>query len=377
MRVPSGVELSVEATSFNGFLSLTQSVGVINSGMSKDVGHISACVEGNTAEFYEIYLGAGWVFSTVLSADGMLVAISGYEEVSFQNKPYFTSVYDTRTGIELCKFTKDSIVEPVNFSDDGTKLLIRWRQDSAIIVNPVDGAVIQSYGDANLARMLPDGSAIIVVKNQGTLDSSLKLRLYSAVDGSKIKDLSFDEIGLWSLEGTRGSSQVVLYNRSKKYTYQVVMYWDIATDSKTSEVQFTSKYGSSDQHSTRFSYISLPSKSNRIGDIDFYNTQTGATLNSSAFDKAATPSRDGWAILGLANDLTFAFQPFAENGQSYPPPTIYSVAEGKLVKVLAVPKQFDYYAGFTYSANSHYVAASQGFFSGKPSLMVIRIWKVK
>ncbi|MFN8361568.1 MAG: carboxypeptidase-like regulatory domain-containing protein [Candidatus Kapaibacterium sp.] len=376
MRVPSGVALTVEATTFEGKLALMQSVGVLNSGDKKDVGHLSACENGTTGDFYDINLGVGYTYSTVLSPDGSLIAINGYRKALGTT---FTGVYDTKTGTTMFELTQDSTAQAINFSDDGTKLLIRWRSDSALVVNPLTGAVIQRFNDINDARMLPDGSAIIGTKNSGNGGGSLtmKLRMYSMADGSKIKDLSFNESGSWLLIGIRSNNQVILLDPSKSQTGVRIVHWDIATDAVVSDITIPDTYYySGGAFSQDYSVIALNNLTN-MAQFNFYNSYTAAKVNTSPFTFPGGSSQREAGSMGVANDQTFAAQGMSANGQAPVAPSTFSMMDGKMIKILATPSQSAIYRSFGYSANSQYLSAIQQYYTVDPGSVSVRIWKVK
>ena len=376
MRVPSGVALSVEATTYNGQIALLQSVGVLNSGDKKDVGRMSACENGTTGDFYDINLGVGYTYSTVLSPDGSLIAINGYRKSLGTS---FVGVYDTKTGTKMFELTQDSSAQAVNFSADGTKLLIRWNADSALVVNPLTGAVIQRFSDINDARMLPDGSAIIGTKNSGNGGGALtvKLRMYSMADGSKIKDLSFDESGAWLLVGIRTNNQVILLDPSKSQTGVRIIHWDIPTDAVVSDITIPDTYYySGGAFSQDYSVIALNNMTN-MSQYNFYNTYTAAKVNTSPFTFPGGSSQREPGSMGVANDQTFAAQGMSANGQTPAAPSTFSMMDGKMIKILATPSQSAVYRSFGYSANSQYLSAIQQFYTVDPGMISVRIWKVK
>jgi len=376
MRVPAGVALNIEATTFDGKIALMQSVGTLNSGDKKDVGSLSACENGTTGDFLDINLGTGYTYSTVLSPDGSMIAINGYRKSLSAS---FVGVYDTKTGTTMFELTQDSSAQAVNFSDDGTKLLIRWRSDSALVVNPLTGVVIQRFSDVNDARLLPDGSAIIGTKNSGNGGGALtmKLRMYSMADGSKIKDLSFDETGSWLLVGIRSNNQVIVLEPSKSQTSVRIVHWDIASDAVASDIIIpNTNFYSGGTFSQDFSVISLSDMTN-ISTLNFYNTQTGAKVNPSPITFPGGSKQRETGSLGVANDMTFAAQGTSNNGQLPAAPSTYSMTDGKLLKILATQSLSAAYRNFSYSADSQYLSAIQQFYTVDPGMISVRIWKVK
>ncbi|MBK9247153.1 MAG: hypothetical protein IPM69_03340 [Ignavibacteria bacterium] len=373
-RVPAGVALSVEATTFDGNIALIKSVGILNFGDKRDVGRLSACENGTSGEYYDINLGIGSTYSTVLSPDGSLIAINGYRKLG----GLFCGVYDTKTGTTMFELPQDSTAQAVNFSADGTKLLILWREDSAIVVNSLTGYVIQRFSDVDDARMLSDGTAIIGSKNSsnGGGSLSMKLRMYSMTDGSKIKDLSFDEVGAWILVGIRSNNQVVLVDPSKSQTGVRIIHWDIATDASASDVVIPNAYyyvgGTFSQD---LSIISLSTTT--YNQFNFYNTQTGAKFNATPINYPGGTSQRETGALGIANDATFAAQGTTNNGQTPAAPSTFSITDGALIKILATQSQSASYRDFKYSANSQYLSAIQQYYAVDPGSIVVRIWKVK
>lgn len=370
IRVPSGSALTVEATTFDGRLGLPVSIPMINSGDKIDIGVISGCENGISAEYYDVNLEStinnSSVQNALLSPDGSLVVMSGYH-----NNINFIEVYNVKTGIKLTNIpVKDSSTGAVNFTTDGSKLLIHYGYDTMCVVNPQTGVILYKIGKAYDGRMLPDGSAIIAMDKY---NYPVKLSMYSGVDGSKIKDLSYAEQGNPTMGGLLGSSQILLILQSN--TLSRLYAWDFISDTKTSDITVPAlNYYNSAVLSPDCSVMAIQDWNNP-GTVNFFNTATGAKLNSSPFSVPDSINRKQTAIIGVANDNTFVIQAISD-WQSPVPPTTYTIPNGAIQKILAVPTVSSKFTNFNYTTDSRYLSGILYPSSSNYSTSV-RVWKLK
>lgn len=375
IRVPSNVAMTVEATTYNGEISLPIAVPAVNNDQNYSIGTISACENGTTAEFYDVSYGsAGYVYATLLSPDGSLLVINGYRP-----QENFTEVYDVKTGVKLCSFIVDSTQYIGNFSADGSRLLIRWGYDSMCVVNPLNGAIIQKIKAAE-GRLTPDGASIITVDGNG---DPMRMAMYSVADGSKIKDLSFNENKYMVLVGLRGTSEIQFMDASSKSAR--IVSWDYITDTKATDVTipnlytYYSPYGSGSGFSPDGKIAGLQDFSNP-SKLNFYNSVTGSVLNSTPFSIPGNTNNRELGYIGVANDNTFVIQAMpSSNGQGSPQPSIFNVSDGKLIKVLPISSSTMNisYRNFNYSSNSQFLSGVPYINSSNGSLASIRVWRVK
>lgn len=366
IRVPSGVAMAVEATTYDGKLGLPVSVPTVNSGDSYSIGTISACDNGSTAEFYDISYGTGFARNAVLSPDGSMVVISGNRLGSNS----FTEVYDVITKLKLSSFVTDSSNGTVNFTADGSKLLIHSSYNSMIVVNPLTGAIIQTI-TAFDGRILPDGSGVIAITGY----APVKLALFSVADGTKIKDLSYAGSDYPGIIGLRGTDQIQFLVNVKNGCQ--IISWNYTTDTKVSDITIPNAgyYYNTSGFSPDGSVAGFQN-ANDMRAFNFYNTTTGATLNSTPFTIPGGNQRGGASYLGVANNNTFVIQGFTMDGQAYLQPTTYNLMNGVLQKVLAVPSENVRYSQFNFSSNSQYLVGVPSDYNFNPK-NTIRVWKLK
>ncbi len=366
IRVPSGLAMNVEATTYDGKLGLPVSVPTVNSGDSYSIGTISACENGSTAEFYDISYGSGFARNAKLSPDGSIVVINGDR----QGSTSFVEVYDVMTKLKLSSFVTDSSEGTVDFTADGSKLLIQTDYNSMAVVNPHTGAIVQTITGFD-GRILPDGSGVITITGY----APVKLALFSVADGAKIKDLSYTGSDYPKIIGLRNTNQVQLLINNNNSCQ--IINWDYSTDTKVSDISipnagyyYNTAGFSPDGTIAGFQDTKDPNT------LNFYNTATGAKLNSVPFTVPGGNKRGDASYLGVANDNTFVIQGSTIDGQAYLQPTTYNLLNGVLQKVLAVPSENVRYSQFNFSSNSQYLVGVPSDYSFNPKYSV-RVWKLK
>lgn len=272
--------------------------------------------DSNNDDFHDIEVGKYNINSTVLSPDGTMIAVNVSSAVK---------IFDTKTSMLLCEFSSqsDTIVEAVNFSDDGSKLLIN--SSSILIVNPRNGKVIQKFESARIARMLGDGSAIVVCKELSSLTTPLKLSLHSITNGLKINDFSFNETDEWIFLGVAESKKLVLSRFDKGYGSVRIIYWDIISDLKLTDVTIPNIY-----HENIYNYSVSPNLEvigltidTSFKKFNFYNTKTGVKINKSPFSfRKDTKRAYQFNGIPIANDFTFTAEEVSPG--NYPPTSLIS-----------------------------------------------------
>jgi len=388
VRVPSGVDLLIEATTYNGGLTIPYSAGAINAGDKKEIGRLVACENGASSEYTDVNLGVRELNNLFLSPDGSMLVVNSF-------KPYpgggYVEVFDTKNGSKLFQSNAALNYNAINCSDDGSKLLVmvfnrgknpRYLDSITLsVVNPRTGAIIQKFESSESTmfyhpRLLPNGSAV-VVKGGGPDKNSM--RMYSVATGLKIKDFSFvdeKESGTeLELVGTRGSEKIILLDRymnKNQFRTTQIIDWDIAGDKKTNDIIYDCPQHVIYIWSPDFSI--LAASQNRF-DRYFFNTISGKKLGT--IDAENGPDYYGmhYTNIAVANDLTCVIQKQKFN-DSVLPPIIYSITDGKSQRVLPTRLPMVKYRGYTYSANSQYLAGIE-LKEDKDAPMVVRIWKVK
>ncbi|MBK9250115.1 MAG: hypothetical protein IPM69_18905 [Ignavibacteria bacterium] len=308
----------------------------------------------------------------VLSPDGSMVAINGYGQQGF-----FVEIYDVKNESKLCEFKKMGkaqagvLVKAINFSDDGTKLLLTIWEYEAYVVNPHTGKIIQTFSNVYSPRLLADGSAIV------TNDSLFyNLFMYSVATGKKTKEFWSKNYapGNGALVGTRGSDQLVLTIKLYPENTLQILHWDIATNSKISDITIpgaTFYYYENSWFSQDFSIIALASDDPlQKNTLNFYNTMTGEKLNAAPIAYMYDGVLDRGP--GVANDFTYTLQSNSIVGQLYPAPQTHAILDGKLQKILPVPLESAEFDRFIYSSNNQYIAAIYAW----PNQNSVRIWKL-
>lgn len=359
-------------------------------------------VLNDSNDFFDINLGKKIIHEMILSQDGSKLVV--YWHV--QGRSYgAVELYDTKTRTKLWEKPTDSLIDyiPVNFSEDGEKLLLLSNIESMVVVNSQNGSIIRKFTNIHNARLFPDGSTIVGVYQRKISSNSYntippEVTVYSVNSGDKIRDLSFRGTEgwgpeNWELVGTSGSDNVILFNnvtQNNQPTLQIT-YWNINTDTKTSNAYFARvgmipQYNNNDVKifSPDFSVITLLEDNTKCF---FYNTQTGAKINSKPFvsyRKEGNFINQTGITLAISNDQTFAM---IEKNDEYKniteSPIIYSQAESKVIKNLSMPsgvvdsvkKQF-----FKYSFNSKILAkviSNNEYPHNNDNPAIIRIWKVK
>lgn len=370
IRVPSGVAMVVECTTLDGKLGLPVSVPVLNSDDSYSTGTISACDNGTSAEYYDINYGSGSGDNVLISPDGSLVVITGY-----RLEKTFTDVYDVKTGVKLSSFERDSTYGVCNFTADGSKLLIHWGYDSLCVINPKTGDIIQKTRGLD-GRISLDGSTVAAIVGY----EPTKLSTFSVATGAKIKDASFTDPKYLIIIGLRGTNQIVLAENTASNVR--FLTWDFLSDTKVTDVTVpNTNYINGFGISPDGSIVGIPDLI-YYGTASFYNTGTGAKVNTMPFE---VPGNDGkrqeTSYIGVSNDNNFVIQGFSIdstdlNSQTYLPPTTYTITDGKLQKVLASPSEKVQFQHFNYSADSRYLVGIPSRYTSSPSTFV-RVWKVK
>ncbi|MBI3259151.1 MAG: carboxypeptidase regulatory-like domain-containing protein [Ignavibacteriae bacterium] len=374
IRVPANVPMTIEATTYNGEIALPIAVPAINNDLNYSVGTISACENGTTADFYDVSYGNGQAQSILLSPDGSLLVVNGYRP-----KENFTEVYDVKTGVKLCSFIVDSSQYLANFSADGSRLLVHWGYDSMCVVNPMTGAVIQKV-KASDGRLTPDGASIIII--DGYPRDPIKLSIYSVADGSKIKDLSFNEKGYLVLVGLRGTSEIQFMDGGRNNAR--IISWDYVSDTKVTDItipnlsSYYSPHGTGSGFSPDGSIAGLQDFTQQ-STMNFYNSETGSVINSSPFSISGNSKNSELGYVGVANDQTFVVQAISNNGQGSAQPSIFTIGDGKLKKVLPISSSAMniLYRNFNYSYNSQYLAGIPYINNVNESVASVRVWRVK
>ena len=351
--------------------------------------------------YYDIDIGNRTIHEMILSPDGSKVVIQGHSHSGLYG---FLEVYDTKTQAKLWEKTSGGLYTdvPVNFSEDGGKLLFQTDFESFVVANSQNGSIIRKFTNIHNARLFPDGSTIVGVY-QRKISSNIyntippEVTVYSVNSGDKIRDLSFRGTEGWGPEnweliGTSGSDNVILFNdvtQNNQPTIQIT-YWNVNTDTKSSNAYFA-HVGMIPQYndyakifSPDFSVIALTEDYTKCF---FYNTLTGAKINSKPFvsyRKEGNFIHQTGLALAISNDQTFAM---IEKNEEYKnkteSPITYSQAESKVIKKLSMPswivdsvkKQF-----FKYSFNSKILAkviSNNEYPHENDNHAIIRIWKVK
>ncbi len=344
------------------FVFLVGSCRDTNPTNSKDTEDTSKVTE---VEFHDINLGDMlFLIGTELSPDGSIIAISGIKK---QNSS-FSGVFDTKTGIEL--FEYESYAFPVNFSDDGSKLLFMGVKDTAVVINTHSGEILQKFSGVSTPRMLPDGSAVIFkYRNQ-----DLKFGVYSVLDGKKIKDLTFTDIAdsYWDFVGTRGSKRIILVKayEDKNLTLSNVkiIEWDITTDTKVSEITIPNILYNELETGYTSDRSAVVLREPYTNSLNFFNTQTGVKINSVPI--VLTSYRQSY---GFSNDLTFATRKYDVDSKKLLPLATYNMSDLKSKQKLTMSSDSIDYTEYAYSNNSQFLA---GFKTNNRKLDV-RIWKLK
>ena len=367
-------EVTIEATSFNGKIAIKRLIGIVNSGDTKDIGQISACEEGNEGEHYDFKIDSDHINHLVLSPDGSMFAISGH----YRNAEIkFTQIYDVKTGLKLMEVV-DSLTSyatnTVNFSDDGTKILIQGIAYRFRIFNPRTGTLIREFSGFQSCRMLPDGSAVIAYNPKVSIK---QFAMYSVDNGLKIKDFSFDEEALhWNLLGISRANQIVLINQSLVQNKPRIIYWDINSNTKTSDVLLPDIYSyTKGRFSEDLSVIVTTNNKKDTGTLNFYNSQTGTKQNPIPI-----PYNFMWGGLddgsiAISNDMKYVIQQKLTNVQTPLSPSINYLENGMPFSVLPVAFKSSY-QDFTFSADNKYLAARE-YNSIPEETTIVRIWKVK
>jgi len=275
-----------------------------------------------------------------------------------------------KSGVKLTDVpVKDSSMSAVNFTTDGSKLLVHWGYDSMCVVNPQTGVILYKIGKAVDGRMLADGSAIIVMDRY---NYPVKLTMYSGANGSKIKDLSYSEQGSPTMVGLLGSSQILFVQQSNHSSR--LYAWDYNSDMKTSDITIPNPNYSNPIFSPDCSIMAVQDW-NSLGVVNFYQTVTGTKINSNPFTLPDSLNREQSINIGVANDKTFVAQSGGKM-QSALPPTTYTISNGVIQKILAVGVVGAKFMNFNYTPDSRYLSGilipgNSNFFTS------IRVWKLK
>lgn len=325
-------------------------------------------VDTSPVEFFDVELiGMDYVFSTSLSYDGSMIAVYGSKHGGKQ----IIEVVDTKTKAKLCEFPASGsnvYGKPMNFSDDGTKFLVE-----NLVINPMTGNVLHEF-KSNPVRLLPDGSAVIFLSSTQTTTT---FSLYSVANGSKIKEFQISEPAVFSVAGTRGSSQIILMSNPEFDAVRVIN-WDISSNSKVGDFTVqNSTFLNGGGFSTDFSILCLPTIF-QDDQRNFYNSQTGERINKEEFIYPES-TKGFFGDIAIANDQTFMIQSFNVAKLEIYPPSLYSIKEVKRTKILTLPPPANSrrLSNFAYSGDNRFFSAEGYVSSTDPNLVSIRIWKLK
>ncbi len=382
--VPASTSLYISSIAYTGKIYPPTLVEALHAGEIKDLDWIISCNEKDVSiKFKDIDLGNNVIDGMVLSPSGSKIAVCGYR---YSDSRGFTEIYDTKTGSKLCSFSHNrKLADIINFSDDETKFLIQWGIDSAYVINPNDGAVIQKFFNIMNARLLPDGLAIhgaIPLKGEPT-----KNTFYSVKDGSKIKEFSFKMTGKWEMLGINSSNKLVLIEKDDSE----LVLWDIETDKVSNVLHFPAGYTYGEISSPRrrlsydFSTLSIAVNDSSGNFLEFFDTQTSIKLNSNPFkpkDKIGYEnSRVFFTDRCISNDNTLMVQKSAaDEHYNLEPlqPEIYTFPDMKFLRVLPLPIRTTI-SFSTYNSNSKFIASviDNNSYPSSDKLVKVRIWEVK
>jgi len=360
-------------------------------------------IDDDTINYFDINLGDKTIEEMVVSPEGSKIAILGYSHNGMYD---FVNIYDIKTQAKLWGkiIEKNSTYwKPINFSQDGEKLLFQLSFDSAVVVNSWNGTSLSGIGKIANARLFPDGETVAGI-SQYHYDPNFTtippvVSIYSVRTGDKIKDLTFTGTDGWGPEnweivGTSGTNNIVLFNNityNNVPTLQIV-YWDIYRDIKTSNAYFghARLILAENDHlkifSPDFSVIAL--NEDNTGCF-FYNTLTGGKINTTPFVRFRFDKEKGFIYqtfvpMAIANNKTYAIQEKNEdNTNKSQSPILYSQNDLKRITELPMPTgivdsvktQF-----FKFSGNNAILAkviSSNVYPHENNNPAIIRIWKLK
>ena len=335
-------------------------------------------------EYYDLNIGEGNIADIDLSQDGSKIVIRGSKSgaVSFSS---FVAVYESLTGVKLYEFTSsnDSSYKSAVFSTDGTKLAVSNKFGDAFVVNSQTGVVLQKFSNAFYPKVLENGSAIVAIRIEGNENTPVTLSMYAMNDGRRVKDFSFNELGStigdWELEGVLHSEQFVIRLELNKGTRsESIVYWDIETDKKRSDIIIENVNNIDGKGFTKDLSTIILKDFTATASLNAYNTITGTKINTFPLTYTGVSQKREIFNYTLANDLIFAVQGNGQNNAL--PPSIYKVTEGKEIKPLSSATQNAHYQRLTFSYDSKFLAGIEKKYEGiviEPSPMKVRIWYVK
>jgi len=321
---------------------------------------------GEANNFYQINLDSG-IYGVVLSADGSLMAVNGYVVGGISR---VVDIYNTKTKVKLFHYINDSIIRAINFSDDGTKLLLVSEDSNkdalGTVIDTKTGATIRVFNKCYQVSMLRDGSAIVADTNR--VNEAI-ICLYSISSGQLIKKLSFDYKVLAVFVGVNSLNNLFIRYLGGLNNDTHLLNWDLTNDVTASDIVVPDvdwnvwKFGLSPD------MLLIGSANYDKSKFNFYSTQTGIQLNTNPFVYPYEKNQSTSHLLSIGNDSTFVVQGYENN--SILPPTIYKIADGEIVKKLNMPSQRTVYKTFTYSSNSQVLAGVE------QNNNSISIWKIK